>query len=85
MSNGEQRWGGEGEITLPPICAKSTVNLQEKEKKMFVINTDASLNFTSRGGVYIAGEGEAGEVSQHVWVLPWFLYVLVFEGKHVRF
>lgn len=60
VSNGEQRWGGEGEITLPLICAKSTVNLQEKEKKMFVINTEASLHFTSRGGVYITGEGEAG-------------------------
>lgn len=60
VSNGEQRWGGEGEITLTPICVQSAVNLQEKEKKMFVINREVSLHFTSRGGVHIAGEGEAG-------------------------
>lgn len=27
---------------------------------MSVINTEPSLNFTSRGGVYITGEGDAG-------------------------
>lgn len=27
---------------------------------MFIINTEVFLHFTSRGGVHITGEGEAG-------------------------
>lgn len=41
---------------LCPISCKSP----GEGKKMFVINREVSLHFTSRGGVHIAGEGEAG-------------------------
>lgn len=57
VSNGEQRWGGENNLAshLCPINCKSP----GKGKKC-LSQTEPSLNFTSRGGVYIAGKGDAG-------------------------
>lgn len=60
VSNGEQRWGGEGENNLASHLCPINCKSPGEGKKMFVINTEPSLNFTGRGGVYITGEGDAG-------------------------
>lgn len=79
MSNAEQKWGGEREITpashLCPISCKAPGE-REREKKMFVMSKEPSWNLTSRGGVlcHLQGRDQRECVSMPSLILVLALY-----------